>query len=156
MDISMNTSIVLATSLALSAVVLSASTASAQAARNSLSAQRAREEVPCSLNSSEIDSARVDALSILYSNHPLAAELRQEQGIPASASQVSVTAVRDGSLCRRLASQFNRTLPTTSRLAVLRVGSMYYARDPDQRRTTGIFADSSFHVLMRLGAALDR
>jgi hypothetical protein len=156
MDIRMNKPIVFATSLAFSAIALGASTASAQNARESLSALREREQVPCSLNSSEIDSARVDALSILFSNHPLTAQLRHEQGIPASASQLSVTAIRDGSLCRRLASQFNRTLPSTSRLAVLRVGSMYYARDPDQRRTTGIFADSTFHVVMRLGAAIDK
>jgi hypothetical protein len=154
MDVRMNTSIVLATSLALSAVALSAGTAAAQSSRGSLSAQREREQVPCSVSSSAIDSARADAVGILYSDHPLAAELRQEQGIPASASQLTVTPVSDGALCRRLAAQFDRTLPSTSRLAVLRMGSIYYARDPDQRRTTGIFADSTFRVLMRLGAAL--
>lgn len=138
----MNTTVVLATSLALCAVALSASAAAAQRS--------------CIMTPSVIDSARADAASILFSDRPLVTELRREQGIPSSATQVRVVAVRDPSLCERMASQFDRVLSPGTRLAVLRMGPIFYARDPDQRRTTGIFADSTFRVLMRLGAAVEK
>jgi hypothetical protein len=151
----MKATVVLATSLALSATALGA--AQAQGARgSSLISQREREQLPCAVTQAEIDSARADVVSILFSNSPLVAELRQEQGIPSSASQITVTPIRDGALCKRLASQFDHALPASSRLAVLRVGPIFYARDPDQRRATGLFADSTLRVLMRLGAAIDK
>jgi hypothetical protein len=155
-DTTMKTTVVLATSLALSAVALSASTAAAQGLGRSLADQRTREQVPCAVTRSLLDSARVDAISILFSEHPLVADLRREQGIPNSAAQVAVTPVSDGSLCKRLASEFDRSLSSSTRVAVLRVGPIFYARDPDQRRGTGIFADSTLHVVMRLGPAMDK
>ena len=151
----MKTTVVLATSLALSAVALSASSAAAQGLGRSLAEQRTREQVPCAVTRSLIDSARVDAISILFSEHPLVADLRREQGIPNSAANVAVTPVNDGSLCKRLASQFDH-VASGARVAVLRIGPVFYARDPDQRHSTGIFADSTLHVVMRLGPAMDK
>jgi hypothetical protein len=138
----MNTSIVLATSLALSAVALSADAAKAQRT--------------CAVASSVSDTARAEVASILFSDRPIMAQLRREQGIPHSAAEVAVSLIRDASVCERLASQFDHPLSPGTNVVVLRVGPIFYARDPDQRRTTGIFADSTFHVLMRLGAALDK
>jgi hypothetical protein len=152
----MKRSLTLATLVAFSAVALGAHTAAAQSGRAGLAAQRERDELPCAVAPSVIDSARVDAVTVLYSDRPLLTELRHEQGIPASATELTVTPVRDGSLCKRLASQFDHALAPTSRLAVLRVGTIFYARDPDQRVTTGIFTDSTFHVLLRLGAAIEK
>jgi hypothetical protein len=136
------TTVVLAAALAFSAVALGARTAAAQG--------------PCAVTPSVLDSARAEAVSILFSDHPLVADLRREQSIPRWATQVPVSVVRDGALCQRLASQFDHVLAPGSHVAVLRVGPIFYARDPDQRRTTGLFADSTFRVLMRLGAALDK
>jgi hypothetical protein len=134
--------IVLATSLAFSAVALGASDAKAQGR--------------CAATASTIDSARVEATATLFSDRPLAAELRREQGIPNSATQVAVSAVHDGAVCARLASQFGHVLKPSAKFAVLRVGPIYYARDPDQNHATGLFADSTFRVVMRLGAAVDK
>jgi hypothetical protein len=148
----MNTTVVVVASLALSAIALSAA---AQGVGGGLVNQRDREQRPCDTTTSVIDSARADAVSVLFSDRPLLAELRHEQGIPNSAGQVDVSAVRDGAVCERMASQFDHALSPGTRVAVLRVGPLYYARDPDQRRTTGLFADSTFHVLIRLGAAFE-
>ena len=60
--------------------------------------------------------------------------------------------ITDPAICAKLATAFNRLLPTTATFAVLRVGNVYYARDPDQKRATGVITDSTFRVLMRLGA----
>jgi hypothetical protein len=138
----MKTTIVLVASLALSAVALSTGVAKAQR--------------PCAVASSVSDTARAEVASILFSDRPIMAELRREQGIPHSAAQVPVSLIRDASVCERLASQFDHPLSPGTNVLVLRVGPIFYARDPDQRHTTGIFTDSTFHVLMRLGAALDK
>ncbi len=152
----MNTTVVFATSLALSAVALSASTAAAQGARDSFAAQREREQLPCAFTPAVIDSARAEAMSVLYSDTPLLTELRREQGIPLSATQVGVSVVRDGSVCQRLASNFNHAVAPSTRVTVLRVGPIFYARDPDQRHATGFFADSTLRVLVRLGPPMDK
>jgi hypothetical protein len=138
----MKTTVVFATALALSAVALTANAAKAQG--------------PCAIAPSVIDSARVDAASVLFSDRPVVADLRREQGIASSAQQVPVSVVRDPAVCQRIASQFDHAHAPGSKFAVLRVGSVYYARDPDQRHATGIVTDSTFRVLMRLGAAVDK
>jgi hypothetical protein len=147
----MNRTAALAIALALSAVTLHADAAKAQRPRLAGAG-----EAPCALSGAVIDSARVDASSVLFSDSPLVAELRREQNIPASANQVPVSVVRDGLICQRLSTQFDHRHSATSKFAVLRVGPIYYVRDPDQSHATGMFADSTFHVLMRLGAALDK
>jgi hypothetical protein len=138
----MKTTVVLGTAVAFSAIALTAHTARAQA--------------PCATTPSLIDSARVEATSILFADRPLLTELRRDQRIPPSANQVAVSVIRDASVCQRLAAQFDHTLAPGTSLAVVRVGPVFYARDPDQRHATGIFADSTLHVLLRVGAAIDK
>jgi hypothetical protein len=114
------------------------------------SASELAAQAPCSTKRAVVDSARSDVFTVLGSDGKLVAELRQEQGIVAdSLRPVTVT---DPKVCAKLATAFNRLLPTTATYAVLRVGSVYYARDPDQKRATGVITDSTFRVLMRLGA----
>jgi hypothetical protein len=62
--------------------------------------------------------------------------------------------VRDGPLCSRAAAGFRHEVSPGTRFVVLRLGPIYYARDPDQRRDTGVIMDSTFKVLVRLGAAI--
>jgi len=149
----MKTTVAFAASLAISAG-LGTSIAAAQGNPSGLAAQRAREAEPCSLSEAVLDSARADIEEILFSDSRLIIELRHEQGIPDARAQVTVTPVRDGSVCKRLASQLDHTLSAGTKLAVLRVGSIFYARDPDQSRATGVFADSTLRVVVRMGAAL--
>jgi hypothetical protein len=101
-----------------------------------------------------VDSARQDAITTLQSGSQLVAEMKQEQGIGAGGGRTTVSVVREPGVCARMAATFNHIIPPGTTFAVLRVGPVYYARDPDQRRATGVFADSTFHVLLRLGAAV--
>jgi hypothetical protein len=152
----MNTTVVFATSLALSAIALTASGAAAQRANSNLAAQRERDQLPCAaVNTAVIDSARAEAMSVLFSNTPVLTELRQEQGVP-PATQLGVSLVRDGSVCQRLASNFGHPVSPSTRVTVLRLGPIFYARDPDQHHATGFFADSALKVLVRLGPPMDK
>ena len=151
----MNTTVVFATSLALSAIALSASGAGAQGVRAGLASQRDRDQLPCAVIPAVIDSARAEAMSVLFSDTPILTELRREQGVPLSATQVGVSVVRDGSVCQRLASNFDHAVSPSTRVTVLRVGPIFYARDPDQRHATGFFADSTLRVLVRLGPPME-
>jgi hypothetical protein len=107
-------------------------------------------QAPCSTRRAVVDSAREDVFTVLGSDGKLVAELRQEQGI--SADSIRPVTVTDPSVCAKLATAFNRLLPTTATFAVLRIGNVFYARDPDQKRATGVITDSTFRVLLRLGA----
>jgi hypothetical protein len=109
-------------------------------------------QAPCSTKRAVVDSARSDVFTVLGSEGKLVAELRQEQGI--SADSIRPVTITDPAICTKLSTAFNRLLPTTTTFAVLRVGKVYYARDPDQKRATGVITDSTFHVLMRLGAEI--
>jgi hypothetical protein len=133
----MNARILCAASLLVGAASLPGHAASAQA--------------PCSTSPAVIDSARDDVMSILESESPLALELKQEQHL---AGRITISEVRDARRCTRMAAALNHSLPAGTTFAVLHVGPIYYARDPDQRRATGVFTDSTFHVLIRLGAAM--
>ncbi len=152
----MRTTVAFAVSLGISAVGVGTSIAAAQGNPGGFAAQRAREQEPCAISEALLDSARADVQEILFSDSRLIVELRHEQGIPDSPAQVTVSPVRDGQVCRRLASQLDHALSLTTKLAVLRVGSIFYVRDPDQTRATGVFADSTLRVVMRMGAALDK
>lgn len=107
-------------------------------------------QAPCSTKRAVVDSARSDVLTVLGSDGKLVEELRREQGI--SADSITPVTITDPVICTKLAPAFNRLLPTTSTYAVLRIGNMYYARDPDQKRATGVITDINYRVLMRLGA----
>lgn len=107
-------------------------------------------QTPCTTSRAVIDSARDDVLTILGSQGRLVTELRQEQGLdPDKLAPITVT---DRAVCARMAPAFNRVIPPGIEYAVLKVGPLYYARDPDQHRSTGVFTDSAFRVVMRLGA----
>jgi len=109
-------------------------------------------QAPCATGRAVVDSARDDVLTVLGGEGRLVAELRQEQGI--NVNDIKPVTVTDRAVCAKIAAAFNRLIAPGVSYAVLRVGPMYYARDPDQRRATGVFTDSSFKVLMRLGAEL--
>jgi len=108
-------------------------------------------QAPCSTSPAVVDSAREEVLAILESESPLALELKQEQHI---VGPITIAEVRDARVCTRMAAAFKRTLPEGTTFAVLHVGPIYYARDPDQRHATGVFTDSTFRVLVRLGAVM--
>jgi hypothetical protein len=152
----MKMTVAFAVSLAISAVGVRTGVAAAQDNRGGFAALREREQAPCALTTPVLDSAREDVQEILFSASRLVVELRHEQGIPDSPTQVRVLPVSDGSVCRRLASQLDHVLSPSTRLAVLRVGPIFYVRDPDQSRATGLFADSTLRVVMRMGAPLDK
>lgn len=108
------------------------------------------------LNSRAVtDSARDDAITVLQSGSPLVAELRQEQGMTAPTALESVRTVRDIATCARLAAAFGRPIAAHERYAVLRIGNLFYVRDPDQHLGTGVFVDTTYHVVMRLGPATE-
>lgn len=128
-----------------SAFVLLASIAGVRAAAG---------QVPCSASKTVADSAREEVLAVLSSDGELAKEIRQEQGIASPRDLSPVTLVRDRAVCARLAGQFGHFVAPGIGFVVLRVGRLYYAREPDQRLGTGVLTDSTFRVIARLGAAL--
>lgn len=117
-------------------------------------AAKAGAQAPCLTLKAVVDSARDDALSVLTSDRPLVAELRREQHIASADALTPVRVVNERYVCARMAALFDHSIAPGIRFAVLKIGPLYYARDPDQQRGTGIIADSTFRVLMRLGAAV--
>ncbi len=107
----------------------------------------------CLTTRSVADSARDDAMTVLQSGSPLVTELRQEQGMTAPSALTAVRTVRDVATCARLAAVFGRPITPRDRYVVLRIGNLFYVRDPDQHLGTGVFADTAYHVVMRLGVA---
>jgi hypothetical protein len=115
-------------------------------------ASAAGAQTPCSTRRAIVDSARADVFTVLGGNSKLVQELRQENGL--QADHLAPVTVTDRAVCARLAPAFNRVIPPGVEYAVLRVGPLYYARDPDQRRSTGVVTDSTYKVVMRLGAEI--
>lgn len=111
-------------------------------------------QAPCSTKAAVVDSARDDALSVLTSDRPLVLELRREQNMTKESDLAPITVINERYVCAKLAGAFDHLIAPGVSFAVLRIGPLYYARDPDQRRGTGIFTDTTFHVLMRLGAVI--
>jgi len=118
---------------------------------SAIPARYAFAQAPCSTTQLVADSARAEVSGVLESGSQLVKELRQEQGLPNTGPISPVSLVRDRFICGRLATLFDHEVAPGVSFVVLRVGPLYYARDPDQRRGTGIIADSTFHVLLRLG-----
>jgi hypothetical protein len=106
----------------------------------------------CSTTQVQVDSAKDEVSSVLNSGSSLVSELRQEQKLPATGPIGPINVVRDRPVCSKLATQFDHELPSSVSLVVLRVGPLFYAREPDQKRSTGIITDSTYKVLLRLGA----
>jgi hypothetical protein len=108
----------------------------------------------CSTVQVQVDSAKDEVSSVLNSGSALVAEMRQEQHLPATGEIGPISVVRDRPLCAKLATQFDREIPSNASFVVLRIGPLFYARDPDQKRGTGIITDSLYKVLLRLGASV--
>jgi hypothetical protein len=105
----------------------------------------------CSTSQVQVDSAKSEVSSVLNSPSALVAELRQEQKLPATGDIGPVSVVRDRPVCSKIATQFDHEVSSSASLVVLRVGPLFYAREPDQKRGTGIITDSTYRVLLRLG-----
>jgi len=119
---------------------------------SALSARYASAQAPCATAPAVVvDSARTEVSGVLESGSQLVKELRQEQRLPSTGPISPVTVVRDRFVCGLLATLFDPEIAPGISFVVLRVWPLYYAREPDQRRGTGIIADSTFHVLLRLG-----
>jgi hypothetical protein len=107
---------------------------------------------PCAVSPILVDSARNEALSVLTSASPLVRETRRDLGVVRMEDFSPVTVVRDGKICTLVARNFGPRLDTGPSLVVLRMGPLvFYARDPDQRRTTGLILDTTYKVVLRLG-----
>ncbi len=119
-----------------------------------LRAQSALRVAPCSVAPIVVDSAREEVLSVLTSGSPVVEEIRQEQRIATNGDLSRVTVVRDSRVCERLSAVFARGLARGTTFVVLRVGPLYYAREPDQTRGTGVLTDSTFQVVARFGRAI--
>ena len=111
-------------------------------------------QAPCASTQTLVDSARDEVSSVLTSGSGLVQEMRQEQNLPKTGAIGAITLVRDRFVCGRLATMFDHEIPQGVSFVVLRVGPLYYAREPDQHRGTGIITDSTFKVLLRLGASI--
>lgn len=113
-------------------------------------------QAPCSLQRAVLDSARDEVHAVLTSSSKLVSELRQEQNMTSDATVNTMTPVRERYVCTKMAAAFDHIIPPGRSFAVLRVGPVYYARDPDQKRSTGVITDTTFKVLMRLGVSTDK
>jgi hypothetical protein len=117
----------------------------------SLFAARGASAQSCSAAQAQVDSAKSEVSSVLNSGSSLVAELRQEQHLPATGDIGPVSVVSDRPVCAKIATQFDHEVSSSASLVVLRVGPLLYAREPDQKRGTGIITDSNYKVLLRLG-----
>ena len=118
-------------------------------------ARTAGAQTACSSSVPAADTARNDLADVMTSGSVLVMQMRIEQRIPGDETGEHAPLVSDRTVCARMAATLKRKLPPRTRVTVLRVGSLYYLRDPDPRQSTGVIADSSFTVLMRLGRRID-
>jgi hypothetical protein len=112
-------------------------------------------QVFCGTGAAQVDSARDEVLSVLANDGQLAREIRQEQHIASADELAKMSLVQDRAVCSRAATRIDHPLPTGAAVMVLRVGPLYYVREPDQRKGTGVITDKDFRVIARLGAAVD-
>jgi hypothetical protein len=117
--------------------------------------QSASAQVFCATGAAQVDSARDEVLSVLANDSQLAREIRQEQHIASANELAKMTLVRDRQVCSRAATRIDHPLPTGASVVVLQVGPLYYVREPDQRKGTGVITDKDMKVIARLGAAVD-
>jgi hypothetical protein len=115
-------------------------------------ATAAAQSTRCATATEVVDSARNDVLEFLRSDAPLMVELRAEHRLKVDA--ITAVPVTERLVCTRITPAFNHAIAPTTRFAVLKVGPLYYARDPDQKRGTGVLVDSLFRVVLRFGAEL--
>lgn len=115
-------------------------------------ATAAAQPTRCATAAAVVDSARNDVLEFLRSDSPLMVELREEQRLKVDA--ITAVPITERMICTRMTPAFNHAIAPTTRFAVLKVGPLYYGRDPDQKRGTGVLVDSLFRVVLRFGAEL--
>jgi hypothetical protein len=115
-------------------------------------AQAAMGQAPCAVSSAVVDSARSELMQVLENGGQVATEIRQEHGLPAKLPEIKL--VRDAVVCTRIATAFGHAVNRGDTYVVLRVGPLYYAREPYQRRGTGVLTDSTFKVVAKLGVAI--
>lgn len=120
----------------------------------SMFAARSAHAQNCSTLQVQVDSARDEVSSVLNSPSSLVSEMREEQHLPATGPIGPITVVRDRPVCSKIATQFDHEIPSGASLVVLKIGPLFYAREPDQKRGTGIITDSTYKVLLRLGASV--
>ena len=132
------------------AMAVAAAALFALAAHNKLSAQ-----VFCATGPAQVDSARDEVFSVLANDSQLAREIRQEQHIASTDELAKMSLVKDRALCSRAATRIDHPLPVGAGVVVLQVGPLYYVREPDQRKGTGVITDKDLKVVARLGAAVD-
>jgi len=120
----------------------------------SMFAARSAAAQDCSTLQVKVDSAKDEVGSVLNSGSSLVSEMREEQHLPATGPIGPITVVRDRPVCSKIATQFDHDVGPNASLVVLRIGPLFYAREPDQKRGTGIITDSTYKVLLRLGAAI--
>lgn len=120
----------------------------------SMLAARAAFAQNCATSRVQVDSAKDEINSVLNSGSALVAELRQEQHLPATGSIGPISVVTERPVCAKLGTQFDHEIGPSVSFVVLKVGPLFYAREPDQKRGTGIVTDSTYKVLLRLGAQL--
>jgi hypothetical protein len=112
-------------------------------------------QVFCASGAAQVDSARDEVLSVLANDSQLAREIRQEQHIASTEELGKMSLVRDRAVCSRAATRIDHPLPAGASVVVLRVGPLYYVREPDQKKGTGVITDKDLKVIARLGAAVD-
>src|SRR5215831_5185008 len=121
------------------ALVAAAAALVALGAHNNLSAQ-----VFCASGAAQIDSARDEVMSVLGNDSQLAREIRQEQHIASADELAKMSLVKERDVCSRVASRIDHKLPVGAAVVVLRVGPLYYVREPDQKKGTGVITDKDF------------
>jgi hypothetical protein len=112
-------------------------------------------QVFCATGAAQVDSARDEVLSVLANDSQLAREIRQEQHIATADELGKMSLINDRAFCSRAATRIDHPLPTGASVVVLRVGPLYYVREPDQKKGTGVITDKDLKVIARLGAAVD-
>ena len=132
------------------ALAVAAAALLALGAHNTLSAQ-----VFCATGAAQVDSARDEVFSVLGNDSQLAREIRQEQHIGNTNELTKMSLVKDRAICSRAATRIDHPLPAGAAVVVLQVGPLYYVREPDQRKGTGVIVDKDLKVVARLGAAVD-
>lgn len=125
----------------------------AAATASLLPAHSAIAQAPCSTSRIMADSAREEVMTVLGNDGTLAKEIRQEQGIGKPTDQ-SIRVIKDGLICSKLATQFGHPIGAHTTFVVLAIGPVFYAREPDQQKGTGILTDSTFKVIARMGVSL--
>ena len=112
--------------------------------------QNVSAQVFCASGAAQVDSARDEVLSVLANDSQLAREIRQEQHIASTNELGKMSLVRDRAVCSRAATRIDHPLPAGASVVVLQVGPLYYVREPDQRKGTGVITDKDLKVIARL------